>query len=478
MNDIAHTLYTVVQYVLGFGPTVLLPLVLFFLALFFKVKPAKALRSSLIVGIGFVGIYAIFDILTRNVGPAAQAMVERTGISLPVVDLGWPPLAAITWGSPIAPFVIPLTMLINVAMLALNKTRTVDVAMLALNKTRTVDVAMLALNKTRTVDVDMWNYWHFALAGTLVYYSTGSFVLGLSAAAIAAIVVLKLADWSAPLVAKYFGLEGISLPTLSSVVFFPIGLLFDKIIDKIPGVNRIHIDPENVQKKMGIFGEPMMVGTILGVLLGIIAGYDFKHILLLGISIGGVMFILPRMVRILMEGLLPLSEAIKKYLNAKYPGRDDLFIGLDIAVAVGNPAIISTALILTPISVFIAFLLPGNKVLPLGDLANLAVMASMIVLACRGNIFRAVITAIPVIVADLWIATKIAPFITGMAKDVNFKMAEGSSGQVSSFLDGGNPFRFWLLEIFNGNIVAIGLIPVLALIIYGVFRLTKGTVYA
>ncbi|EAA1610654.1 PTS galactitol transporter subunit IIC [Salmonella enterica] len=452
MNDIAHTLYTVVQYVLGFGPTVLLPLVLFFLALFFKVKPAKVLRSSLIVGIGFVGIYAIFDILTSNVGPAAQAMVERTGISLPVVDLGWPPLAAITWGSPIAPFVIPLTMLIN--------------------------VAMLALNKTRTVDVDMWNYWHFALAGTLVYYSTGSFVLGLSAAAIAAIVVLKLADWSAPLVAKYFGLEGISLPTLSSVVFFPIGLLFDKIIDKIPGVNRIHIDPENVQKKMGIFGEPMMVGTILGVLLGIIAGYDFKHILLLGISIGGVMFILPRMVRILMEGLLPLSEAIKKYLNAKYPGRDDLFIGLDIAVAVGNPAIISTALILTPISVFIAFLLPGNKVLPLGDLANLAVMASMIVLACRGNIFRAVITAIPVIVADLWIATKIAPFITGMAKDVNFKMAEGSSGQVSSFLDGGNPFRFWLLEIFNGNIIAIGLIPVLALIIYGVFRLTKGTVYA
>ncbi len=452
MNDIAHTLYTVVQYVLGFGPTVLLPLVLFFLALFFKVKPAKALRSSLIVGIGFVGIYAIFDILTSNVGPAAQAMVERTGISLPVVDLGWPPLAAITWGSPIAPFVIPLTMLIN--------------------------VAMLALNKTRTVDVDMWNYWHFALAGTLVYYSTGSFVLGLSAAAIAAIVVLKLADWSAPLVAKYFGLEGISLPTLSSVVFFPIGLLFDKIIDKIPGVNRIHIDPENVQKKMGIFGEPMMVGTILGVLLGIIAGYDFKHILLLGISIGGVMFILPRMVRILMEGLLPLSEAIKKYLNAKYPGRDDLFIGLDIAVAVGNPAIISTALILTPISVFIAFLLPGNKVLPLGDLANLAVMASMIVLACRGNIFRAVITAIPVIVADLWIATKIAPFITGMAKDVNFKMAEGSSGQVSSFLDGGNPLRFWLLEIFNGNIIAIGLIPVLALIIYGVFRLTKGTVYA
>ena len=76
-------------------------------------------------------------------------------------------------------------------------------------------------------------------------------------------------------------------------------------------------------------------------------------------------------------------------------------------------AMISAALLLTPISVFIAFILPGNQVLPLGDLANLAVMASMIALASRGNIFRTVLAAIPVIIADLWIATKIAPFITG-----------------------------------------------------------------
>lgn len=163
MENMTKTLYDVVQYILGFGPTVMLPLVLFVLALIFKIKPAKALRSSLTVGIGFVGIYAIFDILTNNVGPAAQAMVEQTGINLPVVDLGWPPLSAITWGSPIAPFVIPMTMLIN--------------------------IIMLAINQTKTVDVDMWNYWHFALAGTLVYYSTGSFWLGILASALIAIIV-------------------------------------------------------------------------------------------------------------------------------------------------------------------------------------------------------------------------------------------------------------------------------------------------
>lgn len=446
MGDLTQKLYDGVQYILGFGPTVMLPLVLFILALFFKIKPAKALRSSLTVGIGFVGIYAIFDILTNNVGPAAQAMVEQTGINLPVVDLGWPPLSAITWGSPIAPFVIPLTMLIN--------------------------VIMIAIKQTRTVDVDMWNYWHFALAGTLVYYSTGSFWLGILASGVIAVIVFKLADWAAPMGEEYFGLEGISLPTVSSITFFPIALIGNKLIDMIPGIRKIDINPLTIQKRFGIFGEPMMVGTILGLLLGIVAGYDLQGILTTGISIGAVMFILPRMVRILMEGLLPLSEAIKKFLNERYPDRDDLYIGLDIAVAIGNPAIISTALLLTPIAVVLAFILPGNTVLPLGDLANLAVMASMVVLSTKGNVFRAVLIAIPIMIGDLYIASAIAPFITTMAKDVNFNFPEGSSGLVSSFLDGGNPLRYWLLQIFNGNIIALGLIPVVGVVIFWIYKVT------
>ncbi|OUM83684.1 PTS galactitol transporter subunit IIC [Caldibacillus debilis] len=441
----------VVQYVLGFGPTVMLPIVIFLIAICFRVKLSKALRSALIIGIGFVGIYAIFDILTKNVGPAAEAMVKNTGVNLPVVDLGWPPLSAITWASPIAPFVIPLTVLIN--------------------------IGLLVINKTRTVDVDLWNYWHFALAGTLVYYATGSFVLGLAGAGIAAIVILKLADWSAPMIQKHFNLPGISLPTLSSAVFFPIGLLGNMIIDKIPIINKWDLNPEKIQKRFGIFGEPMMIGVILGIFLGIAAGYDIKGILTLGVNIGAVMFILPRMVRILMEGLIPLSDAIKEILQKRFPNRKDLYIGLDIAVAIGNPAIISTALLLTPISVILAFVLPGNETLPLGDLANLAVMISMVVLATNGNVFRSLLIGIPIIIGDLLIATALAPTITKLAKDVNFSFPEGASGQVSSFLDGGNPFRFWLMKISEMNIIALIMIPIVAVILYWVFKATKNRVY-
>lgn len=451
MTEYSSAILQGVQYILGFGPTVMLPLVMFILSLCFRVKCGKALRASLTVGVGFVGIYAIFGILTNSVGPAAQAMVQRTGLNLPVVDLGWPPLAAITWASPIAPFVIPLTILIN--------------------------LVMLALNKTRTVDVDLWNYWHFALAGTFVYYATGSFAAGLFAAGITAVVVLKLADWSAPLVQRYFNLPGISLPTLSAVVFFPIGLIGDKLIDRVPVVRDWKVDPQAIQKRFSIFGEPMMIGILLGLMLGIVADYDVKGVLILGINIGAVMLILPRMVRILMEGLLPLSEAIKTFLNQRYPDRKDLYIGLDIAVAIGHPAIIAAALLLTPLAVVLAFILPGNQVLPVGDLANLAVMISMVTLATKGDVFRSLVIGIPIMIADLLIASHVAELITSMAKDINFAFPPGSSGLVSSFLDGGNPFRFWLIEIFTGNTIALCLIPVALLTLYWLYRATSAQIY-
>lgn len=102
MDNFTQTLYDGVQYFLGFGPTVMLPIILFVVGLIFRTPPAQALKSALLVGIGFVGVYAIFSILTNNVGDTANAMAERVGVDLSIIDLGWPPLATITWGGTIA----------------------------------------------------------------------------------------------------------------------------------------------------------------------------------------------------------------------------------------------------------------------------------------------------------------------------------------------------------------------------------------
>ena len=163
----------------------------------------------------------------------------------------------------------------------------------------------------------------------------------------------------------------------------------------------------------------MMVGTILGILLGVITD-TISKVLLFGISIGGVMFILPRMVRILMEGLLPL-EAIKSISMPNTLTVTSLHRPGHARCRKVTRRLSPTALSADANLGLYRVCPPGMKSCHLAT-ANLAVMASMIALASCGNIFRTVLAAIPVIIADLWIVTKIAPFITGMAKDVNQRL--------------------------------------------------------
>lgn len=438
-------IFAAVQFVLGLGPTIMLPIIIFIMAMCLQTGFSRALRSALTIGMGFVGIFLVFGLLIDNLGPAAKEMVSHTGIDLPVVDLGWTPLAAIAWASQIAPFVVPMTLGIN--------------------------ILMLTLNWTKTVNIDVWNFWHFSMVGAMVYGVTGSFLFGLLIAGITAAITLVMADWCAPMIQKYFDLPGISLPTLSSVIFFPIGVLGNLILDKIPGINKLNADPEQIQKRFGVFGEPMMLGVILGAGIGLLAEYDLKGVLNLAMSLGAVMLIMPRMVKMLMEGLLPLSDAVRTFLRKRYPNRHDLYIGLDIAVAVGHPSVLSTALLLIPVGVLLAVILPGNRLLPLGDLANIWVPISMVVLACRGNIARAFIIGIPCLAMNLYVASAAAPILTKIAKNMNFPI--NTDGEISSLLDGGNPYRYWAVRIFEGNYFAIALIPVIFLICMWLYRVTK-----
>ncbi|MFK9902844.1 PTS transporter subunit IIC, partial [Klebsiella pneumoniae] len=101
--------FSAVQYILGLGPTIMLPIIIFIMAMCLQTGFSRALRSALTIGMGFIGIFLVFGLLVDSLGPAAKEMVSHTGIDLPVVDLGWTPLAAIAWASQVAPFVVPMT---------------------------------------------------------------------------------------------------------------------------------------------------------------------------------------------------------------------------------------------------------------------------------------------------------------------------------------------------------------------------------
>ena len=77
-----------IQWFIGLGSTVFLPVIIFIIGLFFGLKPSKAFISGVTVGIGNIGLGLVLDLLSGGLGSAIQQMGEKFGTSLNVLDIG------------------------------------------------------------------------------------------------------------------------------------------------------------------------------------------------------------------------------------------------------------------------------------------------------------------------------------------------------------------------------------------------------
>lgn len=162
------------------------------------------------------------------------------------------------------------------------------------------------------MNVDIWNYWHYAFVGSLVANITGNITFGFAAAIIDETILLVLADATAKDCQKALNMPGVSISQGFSLAYAPVAWVLNWVIDHIPGVRDIDIDVESMQKKFGIFGEPLFIGTVIGLIIGAIAYFDgsdiagsITSILTCGVTLGAVLVLIPRMASLLMEGLLP-----------------------------------------------------------------------------------------------------------------------------------------------------------------------------
>ena len=71
------------------GPVLLMPAAVFFVSLFLRIKPGRALLSALNTAIGLVGVSLLISMLGDELGTAMQMMSERPGLTLSVLDIGW-----------------------------------------------------------------------------------------------------------------------------------------------------------------------------------------------------------------------------------------------------------------------------------------------------------------------------------------------------------------------------------------------------
>ena len=445
-EDFMNYVINAMNYVLSFEVYVMLPILMLIICMIVKMKFLDALKHSLTLGIGFFGIFMVFDAFVAKMGPVIEIIAEKSGQERAILDVGWPPLAAAAWTFRLVPILIILFILIN--------------------------ALMLMFKWTNTINIDIWNFWHFIFVGQMVFYTSGNLWMAGFSAILSMILVLKFGDWSAPRAEEMTKIPGIAITTLTGVCYYPYALAMDWILSRIPVIKKINGNPEHIRERFGFFGDPMFIGLIIGTGLGIAADYDFKETANLGISVMAVVFLLPRMAGILGEGLMPISEETKKYILTKFPTMHDARIGMDLAVVIGNPATIATGILVMPMAVILSLILPGVDFIPVGDLPNLIPAGAFIVIAMRGNIFRSVISYIPIIIGHLYFATALSGFFTKITLESEIRITN-FNGNITSFLDGGNLFRNYLHALFTGSTWAYMLVPIMLVLVWIAYRSYK-----
>lgn len=408
---------TFLNFLTGLGSTVLLPIIIFLLGLLFGDRPGRALRSGLTIGVGFVGLGLVISLLISNLAPATEALIARTGIQLTAMDVGWPVAAAIAFGTTVGAIIVPVAFIWN--------------------------IILLALRGTKTLNVDIWNFWHYAFTGSLIVGLTNNVFYGVLGALFHATLSLVIADVTAKRVQQFFGLPGVSIPQGFAVTTVPIVLILNKVIDWIPWLRDIKADPDTIQKRLGVLGDPLLLGAMLGVLMGILAGYSVTKTLQLAVALAAVMLLMPRIIGIFMEGLVPFSEAARNYMKTRFAGRE-VYIGLDSAILIGHPITVAVGVLLIPTVLFLAAVLPGNKTLPFADLAATAFFVAYATPLTRGNLVRTYLIGTGIFVIVLYLTTAFAPILTTTAQSIGFALPEAAKGAAEiTALSGGNLFAWF-----------------------------------
>lgn len=379
----------VINYILDLGPEVFLPLVMIIVGLIVRMKFPTAFSSGLTLGLAFLGMNVVIGFLFDTVGPAAEAFVENTGLQLKALDLGWPPNAAIAWAWPYAFLMFPVQIIIN--------------------------LVMLALNKTNCLNLDLWNVWNKIFTAVIVAGITNNLAMGFIVAAIEVVLELKNADLTQKQIQRMTGIPGIALPhamALTAVVLAPL----NRLLDFIPGIKNLDIDAESLKEKLGIFGENHVVGFIIGILIALFARYDLKSTLALGVQAATALTLFPMVSTLFMKALAPISEAAGEFMKKRFPGKE-LYIGLDWPFLAGHAEVWVTCILLVPVTLFMAVALPGNATLPFGGILNICFAATALIV-CNRNLVRMLILGIIATPLYLYVATAFAPHITNLARQV------------------------------------------------------------
>ncbi len=212
------------------GPTVIVPIIIFIVAICLKVNFKTAFQCGLYAGVGLTGFTWIIAAFTPIVTKVIQQMVSSLGVHLPIVDIGWQAGSLASFGSPVG-----LSFFIGGFVL---------------------ELILFAIGVTKIfMPSNLWNNFGFMIWGTMAYFVTHNFWLSIGLCVFILLSDLVIGEMQADRWSRYFGIDNTTVCSAQNIENAVPAILLDPLWNLI-GLNKLHVTPEYFRKRLGIFGEP------------------------------------------------------------------------------------------------------------------------------------------------------------------------------------------------------------------------------
>lgn len=369
------------------GAAVFLPLVFLLVGMFFRMKPTDALRAGLKAGIGLGGVSLITNYLITTLTPVITYYAKSSGGSrFDIVDVPWSVTGALPFALPIAVFLIPLFALLT--------------------------VLLVRLKVFHTLQLSIWDYGIQLTVIGFIYVLTGNMLLGVLCGFINFLFCLWLGDQFAGYWSETLGLPGTTSSNVTQMsMAFPVCWLANKIMDHIPFIAHNKFTPDKISEKIGIFGEPAVIGLIVGVFMGIITGQDVTSIFTIGMGVATAIVLIPHVIKVFLEGVGSLTSGAQIWSKNKLGEGHAVYIACDMAMSIGSPNVVTINSLMIPIAVIIALIIPGFRYFPTGLMGGIIYMVGICNVFCKNDFVRTFVCSILYVLMMMLLMNYLAPEI-------------------------------------------------------------------
>ena len=389
-----------------FGASVSVPVIIFIIAIVMKAKPNKAFRSALLAGVALTGFSLMINAYMPTISGIVDKMVDNTGVNLPVLDVGWQACALVAYSTKIGMAFLIVAIILQIILFI----------------TKWTDIFMPS---------DLWNTYSFMLWGSTLYMATKNAWLSMGLMILMNLYILLFAEVLAPCFSTYYNYPGCALTAPHHAEGVPFYILVNWIMNKL-GLNKVNMNLSAVQKKLGLFGEPMVLGLFIGFILGFIGNIHelgtlatWGEITTAAISTAAVMAIFPKIASLFAAAFTLLTESTKGTAKKHGKGRT-WYLAVNDATGYGEPATLMVGTLMRPIMLGLAFALPGNRALIMVDLIAMPYCMIPMISISKGNMLKTLIGTILYFSLALYVWGWMADLYTAVAVEAGFTLTSAT----------------------------------------------------